>query len=153
MSARARGAEVIPIPPPAFYGAALGAGLLLQRRHPLALEVGTVTPTVVLAIGAGFVAGGILGVVRHKTTIVPHRPVSTLITTGAYRLSRNPMYTGLAIMVVGAAMLLDTWWPIILLPAAVTAIRTWVIGPEERYLADHFEQTYRDYQHAVRRWL
>jgi protein-S-isoprenylcysteine O-methyltransferase Ste14 len=63
------------------------------------------------------------------------------------------MYTGLAIMVLGAAMMLGTWWPIILLPATVTAIRTLVIAPEERYLAEHFEQTYRDYQQAVRRWL
>ena len=153
MSARVRGAEVIPIPPPAFYGAALGAGILLERVRPLELDVGTVAPTVVLATGAGFVVGGILGVIRHKTTIIPHRPVSALITTGAYRFSRNPMYTGLAIMVLGAAMMLGTWWPIILLPAAVTAIRTLVIAPEERYLAEHFEQTYRDYQRAVRRWL
>ena len=41
-------------------------------------------------------SGGVRAVVRHRTTIVPHRPVATLVTTGAYRVSRNPMYTGLA---------------------------------------------------------
>jgi protein-S-isoprenylcysteine O-methyltransferase Ste14 len=153
MSALMRGAKVIPIPPPAFYGAALGAGILLHRERPLELDVGTAAPMVVLAAGAGLMVGGIVGVVRHKTTIIPHRPVSVLVTTGAYRFSRNPMYTGLTIMVVGAAMLLGTWWPLILLPAALTAIRTLVVAPEERYLAEHFEQTYRDYQETVRRWL
>ena len=153
MSALTRGAEVIPIPPPAFYGAALGAGVLLQRVRPLDLDLGVAVPVVVLAAGAGLMIGGIVGVVRHKTTIIPHHSVSALVTTGVYRFSRNPMYTGLAIMVVGAALLLGTWWPIILLPAALTAIRSLVIAPEERYLAERFEQAYRDYQQAVRRWL
>lgn len=153
MSLPARGAAVIPIPPPAFYGAALGAGVLLQRVRPLDLTLGVAAPAVVLATGAVLMLGGIAGVIRHRTTIVPHHPVSTLVTTGVYRVSRNPMYTGLAIMVIGAAMLLRTWWPIILLPAALAAIRALVIAPEERYLTERFEQTYRDYQHTVRRWL
>jgi protein-S-isoprenylcysteine O-methyltransferase Ste14 len=116
VSVRTRGAAVVPIPPPAFYGAALGAGVLLQRVRPF-------------------------------------DAVAALVTTGVYRFSRNPMYTGLAIMVVGAAMLLGTWWPIVLLPFALISIRTLVIAPEERYLAERFEQTYRDYHQAVRRWL
>lgn len=153
MSAHTRGAEVIFIPPPAFYGAALGAGVLLQRLRPLDLDLGLAAPIVVLATGAGLMLGGIAGVVRHRTTIVPHHPVSALVTTGIYRYSRNPMYTGLAIMVIGAAMLLGTWWPIILLPMALTAIRTLVIAPEERYLTERFDQTYRDYQQTARRWL
>lgn len=63
------------------------------------------------------------------------------------------MYTGLAIMVAGAAMLLGTWWPIVLLPAALTAIRTLAIAPEERYLAARFGQAFRNYRQVVRRWL
>ncbi len=153
MNVRLRGAEVIPIPPPAFYGAALGIGMLLHRAHPLDLEVGLVPPPLVMAAGAGLTIGGIAGVVRHRTTIVPHRPVAVLITTGAYRISRNPMYTGLAILVTGAAMLLATWWPILLLPAGLIAIRILVIAPEERYLTERFGQSYHDYRKTVRRWL
>ncbi|CAN5305590.1 isoprenylcysteine carboxylmethyltransferase family protein [soil metagenome] len=153
MSVLARGAEVIPIPPPAFYGVAIGGGVLLQRVRPLDLDLGVVVPVLVVATGAGLTIGGIVGVIRHRTTIVPHHPVSALVTTGAYRLSRNPMYTGLAILVVGVAMLLGTGWPIVLLPAALMAVRTLVIAPEERYLAARFGQGYRDYRQAVRRWL
>lgn len=153
MSARVRGAAVVPIPPPAFYGAAVGGGVLLERIRPLHLDVGLLVSILVLALGTGLVAGGVIGVIRHRTTIVPHRPVSVLVTTGAYRLSRNPMYTGLAVMVVGGAMLLGTWWPIVLLPVTLIAIRILVIAPEERYLATAFAQPYLDYRQAVRRWL
>jgi protein-S-isoprenylcysteine O-methyltransferase Ste14 len=50
-------------------------------------------------------------------------------------------------------MLLGTWWPILLLSAALIAISKLVIAPEERYLTERFGQCYRDYREAVRRWL
>src|SRR5450631_950384 len=46
---------------------------------------------------------------RHHTTIVPHRAVSALVTTGPYRMTRNPMYTGLAIAYLGGALLSGSW--------------------------------------------
>jgi protein-S-isoprenylcysteine O-methyltransferase Ste14 len=153
MTVNVRGAKVIPIPPPAFYGAALGIGMLLQRVYPLDLDLGVAAPVVLAVAGASLTIGGIAGVVRHRTTIVPHRPVAALVTTGAYRISRNPMYTGLAILVTGAAMFLRTGWPILLLPAALIAIHRLVIIPEERYLTERFAQSYHDYTTTVRRWL
>jgi len=47
---------------------------------------------------------------RHRTAIVPHHAVSRLATTGAHRISRNAMYTGLAIAYVGGALLTGSWW-------------------------------------------
>src|SRR5215211_7240549 len=47
---------------------------------------------------------------RNRTTVVPHHPVSTLVTKGPHRISRNPMYTGLAAAHVGAALWVGTWW-------------------------------------------
>lgn len=96
---------------------------------------------------------GVAEVVRHRTTIVPHHVVSTLVTTGVYRLSRNPMYTGLAILYVGGALLVGSWWPVVTLPVALLAVRRFVIDPEERYLASHFAPTYAVYRARVRRWL
>jgi protein-S-isoprenylcysteine O-methyltransferase Ste14 len=92
-------------------------------------------------------------VIRHRTTIVPHHPVAALITTGAYRWSRNPMYTGLAIAYLGGALLVGSWWPAALWPLAVLAVARLVIRPEERYLTERFGQTYADYRAQVRRWL
>ncbi|MFD6464180.1 methyltransferase family protein, partial [Streptomyces roseolus] len=67
--------------------------------------------------------------------------------------SRNPMYTGLAVAVTGGALLMGTWWPILLLPVTLVLVTRLVIGPEERYLTARFDQEYLDYRAAVRRWI
>src|SRR5689334_14563613 len=96
-----RGARVIFIPPPLYYAAGLAAGVALDRLVglPIGGRPATVVAGALLAgVGLALVAGGVLGVIRHRTTIVPHHRVANLVTTGAYRLSRNPMYTALAII-------------------------------------------------------
>jgi protein-S-isoprenylcysteine O-methyltransferase Ste14 len=79
--------------------------------------------------------------------------VTALITTGIYRFSRNPMYTGLALVVAGGALLAGTWWPVLTLPVALFAVRKLAIGPEEAYLAERYGSVYNDYRLTVRRWL
>jgi protein-S-isoprenylcysteine O-methyltransferase Ste14 len=154
---RDRGARVLRVPPPLYYGAAFAAGMLLPVVSvPLAIGARPATAVVgaiVLAAGAALALAGIAEVVRHRTTIVPHHAVSTLVTTGAYRISRNPMYAGLAVAYLGGALLAGSWWPLVTLPLALLAVRGVVIGPEERYLAGKFGQTYIDYRARVRRWL
>ncbi len=154
--AAARGARVFPIPPPAYYGAAFGAGMLLQNAIPLDVPgrpVITVVGVAILAAGLALDLAGVAAVIIHRTTIVPHRPVATLITSGIYRFSRNPMYTGLAVMVGGGALIAGTWWPLLVLPLAVLAVTLLAIKPEEAYLTEHFGSRYTDYQREVRRWL
>jgi len=51
------------------------------------------------------------------------------------------------------ALLLGSWWPLMLWPLVILAVRQLVIRPEERYLTQRFGQTYTDYQSRVRRWL
>ena len=155
MEAR-QGARVFFIPPPLYYLAGLGAGVLLDLAVGWAIGGRPVTAyagVVLLVAGLALCVGGVGGVVRHRTTIVPHHPVSALITTGAYRLSRNPMYTGLATAYLGLALLLGSWWPLALWPFVIIAVRRLVIRPEEQYLTQRFGRTYTDYQSRVRRWL
>lgn len=150
------GARVIPVPPPLYYGAGLAAGALLEQAVPLPLAGSTpVTAAGVALVVAGLaLAGsGIAGVVSHRTTIVPHRPVATLVTGGGYRWSRNPMYTGLAVAYLGAAVLIGSWWPLALWPVVLTAVALLVIRPEEEYLTARFGEQYRAYRTRVRRWL
>jgi protein-S-isoprenylcysteine O-methyltransferase Ste14 len=151
------GARVVPVPPPLYYAIAFGAGLLLRSTTvPLAAGGRPVTAALgvaAVATGAALALAGVVDVVRHGTTIVPHHRVSALVTTGAYRICRNPMYTGLAIAYVGAGLLADTWWPLLFLPFALLAVRRIVIDPEERYLEHRFGQLYADYRARVRRWL
>ncbi len=151
-----RGARVIFIPPPAYYGAAFGAGMLLHRAAPLDVPgrpASAIVGAVILVAGLALDIAGVAAVIANRTTIVPHRPVTKLITTGIYRLSRNPMYTGLAIMVAGAGLVAGTWWPLVTLPLALLAVRQLVIKPEEAYLAERFGPLYAVYRREVRRWL
>jgi protein-S-isoprenylcysteine O-methyltransferase Ste14 len=90
---------------------------------------------------------------RHRTTLAPHLPVARLVVSGPFRVSRNPMYTGLVIAYLGAALWVSTWWPLILLPLIVWATATWVVKPEEAYLAERFGDSYAAYRARVRRWL
>jgi protein-S-isoprenylcysteine O-methyltransferase Ste14 len=112
-----------------------------------------VVGAVILVAGFALDAAGVAAVIAHRTTIVPHRPVAKLITSGIYRFSRNPMYTGLAIMVAGGALVAGTWWPLVFLPLAVLAVRQLVIKPEESYLGERYGSIYEDYRFGVRRWL
>ncbi|GAA3276734.1 isoprenylcysteine carboxylmethyltransferase family protein [Dactylosporangium vinaceum] len=151
-----RGARVFPIPPPMYYAAGLVAGALLDTAAPLPLggrPATTVAGLAVIALGAVLAASAVAAVVRHRTTIVPHRRVATLLTEGPYRLSRNPMYAGLAVVYTGVALLIGSWWPLILLPLALTAVQLIAIRPEERYLATRFPTEYAAYRARVRRWL
>jgi protein-S-isoprenylcysteine O-methyltransferase Ste14 len=155
-AAAGRGANVVPIPPPLYYAAAVAAGLMLQRAVPLDIPSrSTTAPVGVAALVAGLAlnVGGVVAVARHHTTIVPHHSVATLVTTGAYRISRNPMYAGLALAAAGGTLLAGTWWPLLLMPAALLAVRRLAIDPEERYLTNRFGPTYTGYQTRVRRWL
>ena len=155
---RDSGAAVRVPAPPLLFAAPLSATLALQKwlPLPLPLPVRPVTKTVgaVLTIaGLALSASGAAIFRRNRTTVVPHHPVSTLVTKGPYRISRNPMYTGLAAAYVGAALLVGTWWPLIIAPLPVLATHRWVIGPEEEYLKRRFGAEYERYQSQVRRWL
>lgn len=90
----------------------------------------SLAPAFLLA-GLGLDLAGVATVLAHRTTIVPHRPVAKLITTGIYRISRNPMDAGLAIMVAGGALLTGAWWPLLTLPLALVAVTQLAIKPEE----------------------
>lgn len=152
----ATGAKVVPIPPPAYYAAAFASGVLLHRAVPLdvpARPASALLGGAVLVTGLALDLAGVATVLANRTTIVPHRPVAKLLTAGIYRFSRNPMYTGLGLVVAGGALVAGTWWPLVLLPLALLAVRRLVIEPEETYLAERFGTIYADYRRSVRRWL
>lgn len=153
---RERGAAVIPVPPPVFYGVGFAAGLAVAHWIPLGITRPPAVITVaglLLVAGVGLSLAGIVTVLRHKTTIVPHRPVATLVTSGPYRISRNPMYTGLALAYLGIALLVGDGWPLLALPLVLLAVYRLAIRPEERYLTSRYADDYAGYRGRVRRWL
>jgi protein-S-isoprenylcysteine O-methyltransferase Ste14 len=155
-AARESGAAVRFPAPPLLFAAPLAATLALHKWMPLPLPgrpVARAVGAVLTTAGLALSASGAATFRRHGTTVVPHHPVSTLVTKGPYRISRNPMYIGLAAAYVGAALWVGTWWPLVIAPLPVLATHRWVIVPEEDYLKRRFGAEYERYQSRVRRWL
>jgi len=90
---------------------------------------------------------------RAKTGIMYHQPAVCLMMRGPYAWSRNPQYIAFAAMYVGFAMMMNTWWPLALLPLALWAVVFGVIAAEEHYLRGKFGAAYDEYCRRVPRWL
>lgn len=145
-------------PPPLLYGAAIIVGLALHVLHPLAITsrfvgvlhvVGIVLAVLGLLLSATVVrAFGAAG-----TPVTPWRGTTRLVHAGPYRYSRNPDYIGQTLVYVGIALVVNSWWLLILLPLVLLAVQLGVIRREERYLEAKFGAEYRDYTTRVRRWL
>lgn len=110
---------------------------------------------VLACAGAGLLVAGAMSFRYAGTTVNPLRPqdASSLVTSGVYRMTRNPMYTGLLLMLLAWAVFLSALWSFLVLPVFVLYVTRFQIQPEERMLAVIFGETYREYTNRVRRWL
>jgi len=145
-------------PPPLVYVAGLVAGVAAGRIWALP-NLG-LSPSVRDIAGAAAILAGIIvsgtgaGLfIRRGTAIIPYKPATTLVTTGIYRWTRNPMYLGMALLYVGAAFLLNSLPALVLLPAVLAIIQSQVISREEAYLKRAFGAEYAAYQRRVRMWI
>ena len=108
---------------------------------------------IIFTLGAGLAAWGWLLFHRARTTRVPGEASTTLVTSGPYRLMRNPMYVGLSVAYIGEAAILHQMVPVILLPLTIAYLNRVVIPIEEERLHAVFGAQYEQYQNDVRRWL
>jgi protein-S-isoprenylcysteine O-methyltransferase Ste14 len=90
---------------------------------------------------------------RHRTGLLPGQPTRALLRSGPYRLSRNPLYVGLLVLHLAVALLVPTFWGMVLLPASALLLHWGAIRPEERFLHERLGAAYDDYARRVRRWL
>ena len=104
-----------------------------------------------LAIGLG----GVVAFRRAKTTVNPITPeaTTTMVTSGLYRFSRNPMYLGLLLVLIGWAIVLSNLLAFALLPLFVLYMNRFQIIPEERVLSGKFALQFTAYKKTVRRWI
>lgn len=147
----------IVIPPPLWFLVPFAFGWLNDRRSPWPLAWGR---GVSLGLGSILIAGGVAialaGVVQFRrghTTVLPFGGTSELVTSGIYRVTRNPMYLGMALTYIGLALRVNSAWCLLFLPVALALAHVFAIRPEERYLLRKFGAPYRDYCERVRRWI
>lgn len=118
-------------------------------------DVKLLTPlgVVIFALGMGFAGWGWFIFFRERTTRVPGEASTTLVTSGPYRLMRNPMYVGLSLAYIGEAAILHQIAPIVLLPLTISYLNQVVIPVEEERLREVFGAEYERYQNDVGRWF
>ena len=110
---------------------------------------------VIALVGGGVALAGDLEFKRARTTVNPFKPqnASALVTSGVFRFTRNPMYLGLLLVVVGWCFFLCSAIALLGPVAFVAYISRFQIRPEERALLSKFGPSYSDYLARVRRWL
>lgn len=108
---------------------------------------------VILLVGIAFAGWGWIIFRRAGTTRVPGEHSTTLVTSGPYRFTRNPMYVGLSVAYIGEAAILHHIAPLVLLPLTIAYLNGVVIPVEEQRLAALFGAEYERYKTRVRRWL
>src|SRR5262245_3096796 len=87
---------------------------------------------------------------KHRTGLLPGQATEALIEEGPYRLSRNPLYVGLLALYLGLALLVPTFWGLVLFPVAWLLLLWGAVRPEERYLRARFGPSYDAYARRVR---
>ena len=108
---------------------------------------------VLMALSIGLALWAAVLFRRAGTNIKPYLPSTALVTSGPYRFSRNPMYLGLAGTLLGAAVLLGSISPFIIIPAFMALIQERFIVAEEEKMEAAFGRDYLEYKERVRRWL
>ena len=90
---------------------------------------------------------------KTGTTVMPFEVSTTLVTSGVFRYSRNPMYLGMVIILTGVAFLLGALSPFIIIPIfAITLDRVFIVS-EENMLDQRFGGKWKQYEENVRRWI
>lgn len=106
-------------------------------------------------LGLAISLSGVATFKRARTTVDPRRPAgaTTLITSGIYRYSRNPMYLGVLLVLIGWALFLSNLLSALLIVGFVLYINRYQILPEERLLQEKFGADFIAYKGKVRRWI
>jgi protein-S-isoprenylcysteine O-methyltransferase Ste14 len=90
---------------------------------------------------------------KHKTTVKPFERSKGLATEGVFNITRNPMYLGMVLILLGLAILLGSATPFAVVPILGVVFQCFFIHPEERMLEETFGKRFRQYKGRVRRWI
>jgi protein-S-isoprenylcysteine O-methyltransferase Ste14 len=146
------------IPPPVVAITMAALMWLIARAVPtlwFALPARRGLTACVALAGVSTALAGVAAFRRARTTVNPLRPerASSLVVSGIYRITRNPMYVGLLLVLVAWALFLSNALAVIMLPAFILYMTHFQIRPEEAALTSAFGPAFTTYKSRVRRWL
>ena len=141
--------------PPIVFLSAILVGIALDHAWPLAFVPSTLRPIGPLVT----LSAVLLFVVSLRefrvagTSVRGSERTTTIVRTGPYRFSRNPIYLSFILLLLGLAVWLDDLWLLLTLVPSAAFIVVVVIPREERFLEQNFHDHYSSYKATVRRWL
>jgi len=146
----------LPVQPPLLMSIFLVVALLFGWKLPVPIPC----PWWMQVLGGLIVLAGLTSALsavsmmrRANTSPDPRKASNALVTDGPYKISRNPIYLGYLMILIGLPLIPGYYWGAILAPVALDAYNRLIIEREEGYLEKRFGQTYLGYKAGVRRWL
>lgn len=156
MTAERDSANVL-VRPPVALGLAIVAGLAADHVAPLPLSFAS-SPAkwpgaLLIGLGVALAAWAIVTFRWSGTAVQTSRPTSLIVESGPYRVTRNPIYTGMLALLPGLALAVGSAWLLLVMIPFYAVIRFGVVAREEAYLERKFGARYLAYKSRVRRWL
>ena len=145
--------------PPVLVLAVLAAAFVIDRMVGWRLALGPLEAirlplgALLLVAGATVMALAVQGFLRGGTNVPTYRPAVALVTAGIYARTRNPMYLGGLVLLLGLALVLASPALLALWPVTALVLHYGVVRREEPYLERLFGEPYRAYRSRVRRWM
>jgi protein-S-isoprenylcysteine O-methyltransferase Ste14 len=145
--------------PPLIYSAALFAAWGLQRVDAFAWgdrvlsKVPSAVGMAVFTVGIALDLWAFFTLRRKGTPVLPTQAARALVTSGPYRFTRNPIYLGNTLALLGLGLLMRWSWAVMLVPVTMSAVTWLAISREEDHLSRRFAEEWRVYSSKVRRWL
>jgi protein-S-isoprenylcysteine O-methyltransferase Ste14 len=143
-------------PAPILYGIAIAVGFAAEKLSPtqlLPLPAGVWLGVAIIAVAIAIVVSAFKALAQAHTAFDAGKSTTRIVTTGAFRFSRNPTYLSLTLLLIGIALAFSSLWVLVSVIPAVVVTQWGVILREERYLKEKFGEGYSSYASKVRRWL
>ncbi len=145
--------------PPVILAISVIVAVIAQRFYALELPLfggtaaGWLLGLGLMGAGIGLDLAAIITMRRAQTNILPHRPADKLLTHGVFNFSRNPIYLGNTLLVLGAAGVFQNGWFAVVALLAAIAVHFLAIKREEQHLALKFGPSWDDYARRTPRWV
>ena len=152
------GGAQVRFPPPLVFLGAILLGVVVQRMAvPLSLlfapALRVTAGVLILACGVSLVVSARILFKRTGQSPIPWKSTPELIFHGPYRFTRNPMYVGVTLFLLGLGLTVNNLWISLFAAPALLAVHFIAVLPEERYLSEKFGESYRSFLAQVRRYV